>query len=90
MEHCCIELAQRLGRGNTYPKPAYISPEAWGQHGRHDWWFPGATGPGYYWIVELDEMEQVATPVGTMMQSKLQYQPMENCPFCGAKLAKKE
>lgn len=85
-KHCCVALAETLGRGRFYPKPAYISVEDWRGRGRLDWWYPGATGPGYYWIDELDEMEDVTTPVGVFRCHKITFRPMEECPYCGADL----
>jgi hypothetical protein len=85
MIHCCEELANKLGKGNSYPKPAYISPEDWRRNGRLGWWYPGADGPGYYFIHELDEVVEIPTPEGPVIAPALEFRRMEECPYCGHK-----
>lgn len=84
-KHCCEELAAKLGKGDSYPKPAYISPEDWQHSGHLGWWYPGANGPGYYFIHELDEMVDLPTPRGVITVPVLEYRRMEECPYCGDK-----
>ena len=83
MKHCCEELAAKLGKGNSYPKPAYISPEDWRRNGRLGWWYPGADGPGYYFIHQLDEMVDLTTPGGVITVPAIEYRRMDECPYCG-------
>lgn len=85
MKHCCDELASRLGKGDSYPKPAYISVEDWSRNGEHPWWYPGADGPGYYYIHKLDQMINVPTPMGMVAVHALEYRRMGICPHCGDK-----
>lgn len=83
-EHCCEELAGRLGKGNEYPKPAYISPEDWEKKGRLEWWYPGADGPGYYEIYLLNnETVDLPTPIGMVTAPAIEYRRMMECPYCG-------
>ena len=85
MNHCCEEMAAKVGKGDTYPKPAYISPENWGRNGHLSWWYPGANGPGYYFIHQLDEMVDLPTPSGMVTVNAIEYRRMEECPYCGDK-----
>lgn len=82
-EHCCEELAGNLGKGNDYPKPAYISPQDWENKGHLDWWYPGADGPGYYEIYLLSETQDLSTPIGMITVPKIEYRRMVICPYCG-------
>lgn len=82
-EHCCEELAGKLGKGSVYPKPAYISQEDWEHSGHLEWWYPGADGPGYYMIHEMEEMEWISTPTGVFGARKIEYRHMMECPYCG-------
>ena len=84
-KHCCEELASKLGKGDSYPKLAYISSENWHKSGHLGWWYPGADGPGYYLIHQLDEMVDVPTPSGVITVPVLEYRRMEECPYCGDK-----
>ena len=86
MKHCCKELAQNLGRHEIRPTPAYISSEEWDGRRRRAGWYPGATGPGYYLIHDLDETEQVTTPGGVFTQPKIEYRRLETCPYCGKQI----
>lgn len=82
-EHCCEELAAKLGKGDVYPKPVYISPEDWEHSGHLEGWYPGADGPGYYEIYLLSETEDLLTPIGMITVPALEYRRMEVCPYCG-------
>jgi hypothetical protein len=85
--HCCQQLARTLGNHDLQPTPAYLSPEDWNSGRRRAGWYPGASGPGYYQIVELPEMEHVTTPRGVHLQHRIQYQPLATCPFCNTDLS---
>jgi hypothetical protein len=76
-QHCCLELAQRLGQlGHN---EAYISPEFWEQNAPRGW-YPGATGPGYYTVVDDYDPRYGG-------RWTIEYQPLAQCPCCGAALA---
>lgn len=81
-KHCCKELAAKLGKGDSYPKPAYVSSEDWRRNGHLGWWYPGADGPGYYFIHQLDETVDLSTPNGVITVPALEYRRMEACPYC--------
>lgn len=85
MKHCCEELANKLGKGNSYPIPAYISPADWEHSGHLDWWYSGADGPGYYFIHTLDETIDLSTPDGMITVNAIEYRRMEECPYCSDK-----
>jgi len=90
--HCCQQLADALGNHDVRPTPAYISPERWAGPWQRVGWYPGATGPGYYLIHDLDDADcsnptetiHAPTPPGSWDQPKIEYRPMTKCPYCGA------
>lgn len=83
MLHCCTELADNLGNHDIQPTPAYISQEDWDSGRRIAGWYPGAIGPGYYFIHEIGK---TMAACGDIMVSDIEYRPMLACPYCGCKL----
>ncbi len=73
--HCCTKLSDNLGNHDIQPTPAYISQEDWGSGRRSAGWYPGATGPGYYFIHGLASV--------TAAFSDIEYRKMLTCPYCG-------
>lgn len=75
---CCDDLKNSLGSRNYYPMLVFISTSAW-QHPAHADRYPGATGPGYYQVYDVNDP---AVDKG----ERVTYVPLTHCIFCHTNL----
>jgi hypothetical protein len=75
-QHCCAELASKLGRPDY--SEIYISPADWERYAPAGW-YPGSTGPGYHEVETIYEDRNGGRYTTTC-------HPLTQCPYCGAHL----
>lgn len=77
---CCDDLKNALGSHERYPVLVRILTSDWEKPYPSIWRFPGAAGPGFYCIYNVDD------PENTEDEVRVTYVPLTHCIFCHTSL----
>lgn len=75
---CCQELQAILGDHSRYPMLVQINTSDW-THPAHTFRYPGASGPGFYRVFDVDDPD-------VEKGERVTYIPLAHCFFCGCNL----
>jgi len=79
---CCENLKGALDSRNYYPMLVFISFSDWQYIRLHPLRYPGATGPGYYRVFDVDDPD-------LQKGERVTYVPLTYCIFCNTNLEAK-